>query len=349
MTIEILAGSKALQHIQDQGLSPQDIKLMVGASGGPKWLMLSRLDQYLAEHFLPNAPQKIDLIGSSIGSWRMACHAQKDPLATFKKFENIYMNQRYETLNPVEITDFVNVVLDTLFGEDDGKFVVENQNRRLHIVAVRNRLLMNGRSNISQAIGLLTAATGNLVTSKIVEALYPRVIISQDGSHAPYHKRPEVIELGIHNLRQALVASGAIPMALEPIKVEGGKDRWHWDGGMVDYHFSGPFNVQDGLVFYPHFSPKVVPGWFDKAIPWRKPKPKDYENVVMITPSHSFIEKLPYSKIPDRKDFVKMEDEQRETYWQSVLQATDGLVEEFHLKLDKDRLASSVKPIELIL
>lgn len=350
MTIEILAGAKALEHIQQKGLNPSDIQLMVGASGGPKWLMLSRLDQYLAEHFLPKATQEIALVGSSIGSWRMACHAQQDPLATFKQFETLYLNQRYKTLSPAEITTFVDRVLEALFDDEKANHIVSNPIRKLHVVAVRNRLLMNGRHHLSQAVGLLAAATGNIFSTKIVEALYPRVLISQQASHSPYFERPEVIELGVHNLRQALVASGAIPMALEPIKVTGGKDRWHWDGGMVDYHFAGPFNTtNDGVVFYPHFFPKIVPGWFDKAIPWRKAKPKNYENVVVVAPSKAFIAKLPYGKIPDRKDFTKLSDDDRESYWKGVLKATDGLVEDFHLKLEKDNLASAVRPIEGIL
>ncbi|MGR6871106.1 patatin-like phospholipase family protein [Pseudomonas sp. HK3] len=349
MTIEILAGAKALKQIQAQGLNPEDIQLMVGASGGPKWLMLSRLDQYLAEHFLAKAPQSISLVGSSIGSWRMACHAQQDPLSCFKQFEDIYLNQRYKALSPAEITVFVDKVLEALFNDERAHHIVNNPQRKLHIVAVRNRLLMNGRHNLSQGLGLLAAATGNLISNKVVEALYPRVVISQQASHDPYFKRPEVIELGVNNLKQALVASGAIPMVLEPTKVLGGKNRWHWDGGMVDYHFSGPFQAGNGLVFYPHFFPKIVPGWFDKGIPWRKAKAKNYDNVVMIAPSHEFIAKLPYGKIPDRADFNKFDDDAREKYWHTVIDATNGLVDDFHNKLQKDNLASSVTSIESIL
>ena len=349
MTIEILAGAKALKQIQNKGLNPQDIQLMVGASGGPKWLMLSRLDQYLAEHFLPHATQPISLVGSSIGSWRMACYAQQDPLTSVKQFEDIYLNQRYAKLSPAEITVFVDKVLGELFSDERAKHIVQNPLRKLHIVAVRNRLLMNGRHNISQLLGLFVAAVGNVLSDKVVPALYPRVLISQQASYDPYFKRPEVIELGIDNLKEALIASGAIPMVLEPTKVSGGKDRWHWDGGMVDYHFSGPFAAQDGLVFYPHFFPKIVPGWFDKSIPWRKAKAKNYDNVVMVTPSHDFIKKLPHGKIPDRKDFKTFNDDAREHYWQAVLDATHYLVEDFHQKLEKDRFASSVKPIETIL
>ena len=337
MDLQILAGKKALAEIKEHGLRPERIKLMVGASGGPKWLMLSRLDQYLSEHFFPQAIQPISLLGSSIGSWRMACYAQQDPLATFKEFEHFYINQRYsEKLDPDEIGLYIDKVLSQLFSSKRAQYVVSNPIRKLHVVAVRNRKLLNGRSKLAQGFGLLTAAAGNLFSSKIVEALYPRVIISPKKSTTPYFFEPEAIELNTENLTQSLVASGAIPMVMKPSKINGGKDRWHWDGGLVDYHFSGPFNVEDGLVFYPHFFPKITPGWLDKAIPWRKAKAHNYDNVVMLAPSESFIAKLPYGKIPDRKDFENLSDEERESYWNAVLEATNELVDDLDAALKKD-------------
>jgi hypothetical protein len=350
MNLQILAGKKALAEIKQHGLRPERIKLMIGASGGPKWLMLSRLDQYLSEHFFPQTTQPISLLGSSIGSWRMACYAQQDPLASFKEFEQLYINQRYsDTLIPTEITTYIDKVLSQLFSPNRAKYIVSNPLRKLHIVAVRNRRLLNGRSRLAQGFGLLTAATGNLFSSKIVEALYPRVIISPEESTLPYFFKPETIALNPENLSQSLVASGAIPMVMEPTKVMGGKDRWHWDGGLVDYHFSGPFNAEDGLVFYPHFFPKITPGWLDKSIPWRKAKAKNYDNVVMLAPSESFIADLPYGKIPDRKDFEDLSNEDRETYWNTVLEATNRLVDDLHAALEKDGARSAVMPIESIL
>ncbi len=350
MAIQIFAGESARKEIQRQGLLPERIKLMVGASGGPKWLMLSRLDQYICQHFLPKATQPMSLIGSSVGAWRMACYAQPDPLAAFKKFESLYMDQQYtRPMTPQAITVFVDKVLNALFDDDRAREIVNNKNRKLHVVAVRNRRLLSSQSGLMQALSLFTAATGNLISPKIVEALYPRVLISQKGSSEPYHFKPETIELSVDNLRQSLTASGAIPVVLEPSKITGGKDRLHWDGGMVDYHFSGPFNVDYGLVFYPHFFPKLIPGWFDKALPWRKIKAKNYSNVVMVTPSKKFISNLPFGKIPDRKDFTSMSDDERENYWHQVLVATDKLVEEFHEIMMKDGGASVVQPIERIL
>ncbi len=350
MDLQILAGKKAFAEIKQHGLRAERIKLMVGASGGPKWLMLSRLDQYLSEHFFSKALQPISLLGSSIGSWRMACYAQEDPLTIFKEFEHLYTHQRYsENLNPEEISLYIEKVLSQLFSPKRTEQVISNPLRKLHIVAVRNRKLLNGRSKLAQGFGLLSAATGNLFSNNAVEALYPRVIISQDKSTEPYFFKPETIKLSANNLSHSLIASSAIPMVMEPTKIPGGKNRWYWDGGLADYHFSGPFNIKDGLVFYPHFFPKITPGWLDKTIPWRKAKADNYDNVVMLAPSESFISKLPYGKIPDRKDFENLSNDEREAYWHTVLEATNKLVIDLHSALEKDGARSAVQPIENIL
>jgi len=348
MALNMYAGAKARAEIQEQGLSPHRISMMVGASGGPKWLMLCRLDQYLSEHFLSQAEQPIHLIGSSIGSWRMACYAQPDPAAAFRKFESLYTNQRYQELTPQAITDYIDEVLDALFCDEIDQAIVDNPKRILHVVAARNRRLFNSAHPLVQGISIALAATLNLLTKQAVPQLYPRVVVSQAGVVAPYAGAKQTVALTVANLKQALVASGAIPLVLAPSAIEGAKDRLHWDGGIVDYHFSGPFHVDDGLVFYPHFFPKVVPGWFDKALPWRKPKPKDFDNVVMLTPSSEFIASLPMGKIPDRTDFEKLSDVEREQYWQTVLTRTQELIDDFASNMAKDLGRSWVQPIDAL-
>lgn len=349
MALNMYAGAKALAEIKESGLSPKRISMMVGASGGPKWLMLCRLDQYLSEHFLNQAEQPIHLIGSSIGSWRMACYAQPDPLAAFKQFEDLYTHQRYEKLTPAAISDYIDHVMDHLFADGVSQSIVDNPNRILHVVAARNRRLFNSANKVVQGVSIALAATLNMITSQAVEQLYPRVVVSQGGTDAPYDGVKQTVQLTAANLKQALIASGAIPLVLAPSSIEGAKDRLHWDGGLVDYHFSGPFTVEDGLVFYPHFFPKVVPGWFDKALPWRRPKAEDYDNVVMLAPSQEFIDSLPMGKIPDRTDFDKLSDEDREAYWATVLSRTGELVDDFRAMMETDQGRSSVQSIEAIL
>ena len=69
----------------------------------------------------------------------------------------------------------------------------------------------------------------------------------------------------------------------------------------------------------------------------------------MLAPSESFIASLPYGKIPDRIDFTTLTNEDRETYWNAVLEATNELVAELHTTLEKDGGRSAVMPIESIL
>ncbi|HAR55932.1 MAG TPA: alpha/beta hydrolase, partial [Idiomarina baltica] len=42
--VSIRAGASALAHIQQNGLTADDIGLLMGASGGPKWFVLQGID-----------------------------------------------------------------------------------------------------------------------------------------------------------------------------------------------------------------------------------------------------------------------------------------------------------------
>ena len=80
--LTLRAGPDALRLVRERGLRAQDVDIIPGASGGAKWLALAGLDRFLFGEFLQQPREKpVHLIGSSIGSWRMACLAQRDPVA----------------------------------------------------------------------------------------------------------------------------------------------------------------------------------------------------------------------------------------------------------------------------
>ena len=57
--LTLFAGKKALEIIRGEGLQPERISAVASAAGGPKWLVLSRLDRALFGSFFPgpeNAP-----------------------------------------------------------------------------------------------------------------------------------------------------------------------------------------------------------------------------------------------------------------------------------------------------
>ena len=46
-SLTIKVGSSAFQEIRQHGFDTSKIKAIVGASGGPKWLMLSKIDRVI--------------------------------------------------------------------------------------------------------------------------------------------------------------------------------------------------------------------------------------------------------------------------------------------------------------
>ena len=93
--ISIRAGCKAIEIIRDDGLDLSRVKVIAGASGSAKFLVLTGIDRVLVSEF----KDRIDplyLIGTSIGAFRMAAFCQKDPLKAIKILERKYIEQHYD-------------------------------------------------------------------------------------------------------------------------------------------------------------------------------------------------------------------------------------------------------------
>src|SRR3954469_18882940 len=118
-SLTLRAGPRALALIRERGLRAEDVDIVPGASGGAKWLSIGGLDRFVMGEFL-QAPRErpMHLIGSSIGSWRMACFAQRDPVAALDRGHNRYIHeQRYSRRpSPQEVTSVLSKVLDDLLG-----------------------------------------------------------------------------------------------------------------------------------------------------------------------------------------------------------------------------------------
>ena len=81
----LLAGPHAAAHVLREGLKPTDIGCVPAAAGGPKGLALIPLDKRLFGEggWLREVP--LDLIGASIGAWRMFCAAQVNADAALQR------------------------------------------------------------------------------------------------------------------------------------------------------------------------------------------------------------------------------------------------------------------------
>lgn len=343
-TFVIKAGPQALARIRSEGIRQDQFRVMVGASGGPKWFILSGLDRYLASEFFKGRQKPLHLLGSSVGGWRMAAHASVDPYKALTFFRDHYHHLRYEPkANARIVSQSSRDMIASFIGQEGAKRICSNPVFKLHLVTAGCRGWTGVEAKPLQLSGLFLAATANAMNRRWLSGFFHRSLFHVPDSDAPFLNLrdypTERVPLTPNNLPKVLEATGAIPLVLEGVRgIEGSRHPVHRDGGIVDYHFDLPFAPQtDDLVFYPHFYSKAVPGWFDKGLAWRRPKPEHYSNVVMIAPSPSLVAELPYGKISDRKDFVELDDETRIRYWQKVIDAGERLAEEFAERLEHQR------------
>jgi len=340
----IKAGPRALARIRDEGLAPEQFRVMVGASGGPKWFILSGLDRYLAGEFFRGRRSPLNLLGSSVGGWRMAAHASADPAAALQRFRDHYHHLRYPKKATVQmISQSSRDMIEIMLGADGAEAVCRNDVFKLHLITAGCRPLAQVEQRALQLSGLLLAAGANALNRRWLAGFYHRSLFHVAGSDAPFLELmdypTERVALTPRNLPKALEATGAIPLVLEGVRdIEGSRHRVHRDGGIVDYHFDVPFAPDsDDLVLYPHFYDRTIPGWFDKGLSWRRPRAAHYDNVVLIAPSKELVASLPHGKISDRKDFNLLDDDSRIRYWQQVIDASERLAEDFAERVERQQ------------
>ena len=89
--LRIYAGPAAREHIEANGLGPQDVRTIPGAAGGPKGLVLGPLDRFIFGSWLTQSSQPVHLVGASIGAWRLSTACLSDPQKAFERFEHDYV------------------------------------------------------------------------------------------------------------------------------------------------------------------------------------------------------------------------------------------------------------------
>lgn len=351
------AGKKAYAKIKDAGLGPGDVDVIAGAAGGPKWLVLNGLDRALFSGWIGSRRRPLFLIGSSIGSWRFAAAAHEDPASVIDRFESAYIGQAYrENPPPEDIDRQLESILDRLMGPGGPEQILSHPFFRISIMAVRCRGPAGSDDKRKLVPAMAAAALSNAVLRRSLGLFFERTLFYDprdvppffDMQGFPIHRVPLTAE----NIRPALMASGSIPVLMSGIRdIPGAPAGVYRDGGLLDYHLNIALlenGGKGGIVLFPHYAEKIVPGWLDKRVPWRRPDYRLMDDVLMVAPCRDFVNSLPFGKIPDRNDFYRFagRDAERMAYWRQVVEASRRLADDFMEALETGDIGQWVAPIE---
>ncbi|MCQ8897425.1 patatin-like phospholipase family protein [Limnobacter humi] len=366
--LRIIAGERARKHIAQHGLSPFDVQAIPGAAGGPKGLILQGLDHFLfgqwfnAAHLEQRAAsgtKPLQLLGASIGAWRMAAAASSEPVEALKRLAWQYCEaQRYgKQVNRHQITEVCHSMVQQLVA-DQAHSMSLPQHKQLFVWVNRGLSpLHHAQQQRERKRGFAAAVLANSINRNHLSRYFERWIFHSPGAATAWLDQPfdaiptHRAELHPLNIRDALLASGSIPFVLNPVQhiVKAMPDDAHtvqhhegpfWDGGLTDYHLALPYHRLDGLVLYPHFASTVTPGWLDKFLKLRKARPDWMSNVVLLCPTDEFVNSLPAKKIPDRSDFKRygLDHDQRIAHWNAAIAESHRLADEFANWLEQPRL-----------
>jgi hypothetical protein len=352
--LHIHAGEQARLHISQQGLRPQDIRLVPAAAGGPKGLILTHLDQQLFGRWLLHGGHTVHLVGGSIGAWRMATAALPDPVKGFADLAEGYIHQHVEPEpgrkfpTARRISANFETTLQAFFGPHI-EAILRHPRMRLHVLTSRGRHVMGQAGRGGTALGFTGLALGNVLHRRAVGLFMERTVFSSPGDPLPLPLTDlptRHVVLGSDNFLQAMRASCAIPFMLEAVQHIPGAPGAHWDGGIVDYHLHWPYaRLDQGLALYPHFQRQVVPGWLDKALTWRHRPSPQLSKLIVLAPNPEWVAKLPQGRLPNRDDFAGLALRDRIRLWTQAVAESQVLADEWQAWLDAGCPVDQVKPL----
>jgi hypothetical protein len=356
--LNIHAGPRALAHIRQHGLIPDDIRMIPAAAGGPKGLVLTPLDQDLFGRWLPQASEhhRLHLVGASIGAWRMATALFPDAHEAFDRLASGYIRQHADarpdlgnTPRPssTEVSAEFARTLEGFFGQEMPGLLAHPR-WSLHIVTSRGRGMLRQAGRWRTLAGFGGLVLSNTLSRRGVGRWLERTVFSSN-LHLHHMSRQTGLPLLLDdlptrevlltpaNFMAAMRASCSIPFWLDPVlDIPGCPPGAHWDGGLVDYHFHWPYSRMDsGLVLYPHFQRQVVPGWLDKTLKGRHRATPWLDNLIVLAPKPEWVASLPQGRLPDRNDFIHMAGPKRVKLWTQAVLQSQQLADEWRTWLER--------------
>ncbi len=337
--LTLKAGPAARRRLQQDGLQAVDITTLPGAAGGPKALGLSGLDQAVFG-WLAAQPAVRDLVGASIGGWRFACAMQADPVAALQRFAANYVAQDYSR-QPTRALIYQNwqALLHDTLGPHGLQAILQHPHYRLSLVLVRARGLLRHEQRAPLLAGLALAVACNTAGRGQLRHVFERLICHDARSalaFAPQDRIPtQRVPLSAANLLPALLGTTGVPGLFDGVAIPGASAGVYRDGGLLDYHLDYPWQQQAGITLYLHYQPRIVPGWFDKILPWRQPVAAHHHSTLLVTPSPAYLASLGLGRLPDRGDPKRFahDDAMRRRLWGQAVAESQRLGDEWRERL----------------
>ncbi len=395
--LSFYGGDRAISIIREHGLTQDIVKVVAGAAGGPKWLILGSMDRFLfsewftkrncalsdtfsSESTVGKKPNKnktdpLFLLGSSAGAWRFAAASHNNPTKALEKFYHAYINQWYSIRPDLKEIDIeCQKVLNNFIDDNSVSEILNHPYCRLNFFSVRSKAVAHNDNPVILGSYIMTAAAANLINRKNMSHFFTRTLFYHPSEKPPFYDMDNVSEknhfpmlklsLTTENFKKALTSSGSIPLVMPGVTdIAQAPSGVYRDGGTIDYHLDIPFlgnydscatkdnSSKDKIVLFPHYTDRIIPGWLDKKIIWRKPNYENFRNVLLITPKKKFLNMLPGKKIPERQDFTLFKGKNRERIqrWKVAIKYSEVLGDELCKVFYSGKVGDIIEPIERIL
>jgi len=336
--IRVRAGKRAYELIRAGGFNLDRIATYFGPAGGPRWLVASGFDLTLIREGALGNCRPVWLVGASAGAWRFAAWLQPEAEQSYRALMEAYISATYGRKDsPETILQSLNAIIDSYIADDALPFALTSKRYRLAILTSRAKHLIASDRPWMQKAGFILGFLANAIHPSLVHRFAERVVFYygvqppdfclQKGFRGRFFPLSEV------NFKAAVVASGAIPIAVAGVRdIFGAPDGVYRDGGLIDYHINQDYRTRnDGLTLFFHHQERIIPGWMDKGLKRRRPPEGFLDSVVMVYPSEDFVESLPDGRIPDRGDFKTFIDDPatRIANWRRTVALSESLGEEF--------------------
>jgi hypothetical protein len=352
--IRVRAGRLAYEIIRAGGFSLDRIGTYFGPAGGPRWLVTSGFDLTLLDEGLLGRTRPVWLAGASAGAWRFAAWLQPEAVKSYHALMEAYISATYGRKDtPATVLESLIAIINAYVEDDALPFALASKRYRLAILTCRTGHLLASERPWVQKAGFILCFLANAVHPSLIHRFAERVVFFSGPQPPDFCQRKgfrgRSIPLSEVNFKPAVIASGAIPIAVAGVRdIFDAPDGLYRDGGLIDYHINQDYATRGGgLTLFFHHQERIIPGWMDKRHRKRRPPERFLDTVVMVYPSEDFVAGLPEGRIPDRGDFATFVDDPaaRIANWRRAVELSAPLGEEFLELIASGRLGDVVEKL----